>query len=40
MSEPNFFVTLLRAIFGCAVLLGVAWLLSQNRKAIPWRLAA
>lgn len=40
MSEPNLFVTLLRAIFGCAVLLGVAWLFSQNRKAIPWRLVA
>ncbi|MGZ8229186.1 MAG: Na+ dependent nucleoside transporter N-terminal domain-containing protein, partial [Burkholderiales bacterium] len=23
---------------GLAVLLGVAWLLSENRRAVPWRI--
>ncbi len=28
---------LARAVFGYATLMGLAWLISENRKAIPWR---
>ncbi len=34
----NFFEDLFRAVFGVAVLLGSCYLLSNNRKAINWRL--
>ena len=27
-------------MFGIVVLIGLAWLLSTNRRAIPWRLVA
>ena len=28
----------LRSLIGLAVLVGIAWLLSRNRKAIDWKL--
>lgn len=30
----------MQALFGIAVLIGFAWLLSENRRAIPWRTVA
>lgn len=35
---PDFVTTLARGLFGIAVLLGICWLLSANRRAISWRL--
>ena len=32
------FVGLLRGLLGMIVIIGLAWLFSSNRKAIPWRL--
>ncbi len=34
----EFLVTILRGLLGIAFLLGVAWLLSNNRRAVNWRL--
>jgi CNT family concentrative nucleoside transporter len=31
---------ILRGVFGLAVLIGIAWLLSENKKAINWRTVA
>lgn len=36
----EFVLTLLRGLFGLAVLVGLAALLSSNRRAIPWRVVA
>jgi len=37
-SSGNFMISLLRGILGLVVLIGIAWLFSNNRKAIPWKI--
>ena len=31
---------ILQSLFGLVVIVGISWLLSENRKAIPWRIVA
>lgn len=37
VSEGFSFMLILRGILGMAVLVGIAWLFSENRKAVSWR---
>jgi len=36
-AESFGFVSVLRGVIGLMLLVGIAWLFSSNRKAIPWR---
>lgn len=33
-------ISLLHSLIGCCGLLAIAWVLSENRRAVPWRLVA